>query len=131
LHRRGVTLYLASGTDQGDVIEEAQALGYAEFFEGRIFGAVKDAQVDAKRMILERIIAEHGLSGHQFAMFGDGPLEIRETRKRDGIAVGVASDEAKAAGVNLSKRKRLVRAGADLIIPDYGSWQRLLELLQL
>jgi rfaE bifunctional protein kinase chain/domain len=131
MQRRGVTLYLASGTDQGDVIEEAQALGYAEFFKGRIFGAVKDQQADAKRMILERIIAEHGLSGHQFAMFGDGPLEIRETRKRDGIAVGIASDEAKAAGVNLSKRKRLVRAGADLIIPDFGSWQRLLEMLQL
>jgi len=131
LHQRGITLYLASGTDQGDVIEEAQALGYSGYFEGRIFGAVKDIQADPKRTVLERVIAEHGLSGHQFAMFGDGALEIRETRKRGGVAVGVASDEARAAGVNPTKRKRLVRAGADLIIADYGSWQSLLELLQL
>jgi rfaE bifunctional protein kinase chain/domain len=131
LHRRGITLYLASGTDQGDVIEEARALGYAGFFDGRIFGAVNDPRVDAKMTVLERMISEHGLSGHQFAMFGDGPMEIRETRKRDGVAVGIASDEARAAGVNPAKRKRLVRAGADLIIPDYRSWQDLLRIMQL
>ncbi len=82
LHRRGVTLYLASGTDQADVLAEAQALGYAGYFEGRIFGAGDTLQGDAKRAVLERMRGEHGLSGHQFAMFGDGPLEIRETRKR-------------------------------------------------
>jgi phosphoglycolate phosphatase-like HAD superfamily hydrolase len=131
LHQRGITLYLASGTDQGDVIEEAQALGYAGFFDGRIFGAVNDPRVDAKMTVLERMISEHGLSGHQFAMFGDGPMEIRETRKRGGVAVGIASDEARLAGVNPAKRKRLVRAGADLIIPDFGSWQDLLRILRL
>jgi rfaE bifunctional protein kinase chain/domain len=131
LQRRGITLYLASGTDQGDVIEEAQALGYAGFFDGRIFGAVNDMRVDAKISVLERMNSEHGLSGHQFVMFGDGPMEIRETRKRGGVAVGLASDEARTTGVNPSKRKRLVRAGADLIIPDYGSWQDLLHLLRL
>ena len=131
LHRRGITLYLASGTDQGDVIEEAQALGYADLFDGRIFGAVNDLRVDAKMTVLERMMSAHSLSGHQFAMFGDGPMEIRETRKRGGVAVGIASDEARAAGVNPAKRKRLVRAGADLIIPDYGSWHDLLRLLQL
>ena len=131
LHQRGIALYLASGTDQSDVVEEAQALGYSGFFEGRIFGAVKDVEVDAKGTVLKRIIAEHGLSGHQFAMFGDGALEIRETRKRGGVAVGIASDERRAAGVNPTKRKRLVRAGADLIVADFGSWQSLLEMLQL
>ncbi len=131
LHQRGITLYLASGTDQGDVIEEAQALGYADLFDGRIFGAVNDLRLDAKTTVLERMISEHGLSGHQFAMFGDGPMEIRETRKRGGVAVGLASDETRAAGVSPAKRKRLVRAGADLIIPDFGSWQDLLRILRL
>jgi phosphoglycolate phosphatase-like HAD superfamily hydrolase len=131
LHQRGITLYLASGTDQGDVIKEAQALGYAGFFDGRIFGAINDPRVDAKMTVLERMLSEHGLSGHQFAMFGDGPMEIRETRKRGGVAVGIASDEARLAGVNPAKRKRLVRAGADLIIPDFGSWQDLLRILRL
>ena len=130
LHRRGVTLYLASGTDQADVLEEAQALGYAGYFEGRVFGAADTLQ-DAKRAVLERMMDERGLSGHEFAMFGDGPLEIRETRKRGGVAVGLASDEAHCAGVNPSKRKRLVRAGADLIIADYSAHESLLEMLRL
>ncbi len=42
LRARGVKLYLASGTDQADVAAEAEALGYAGLFEGRIFGAVGD-----------------------------------------------------------------------------------------
>jgi rfaE bifunctional protein kinase chain/domain len=129
LHRRGITLYLASGTDQADVIEEARALGYADFFEGRIFGAVGDIREDAKRTVLDRLQLDQGLSSRQFAVFGDGPLEIRETRKRGGVAIGVASDEVHGAGVNLSKRKRLVRAGADLIIADFGCWQNLLRIL--
>jgi rfaE bifunctional protein kinase chain/domain len=131
LHHRGVILYLASGTDHADVVAEAEALGYAGYFDGRIFGAGHDLRGDAKRMVLERMMGEHGLSGHQFAMFGDGPLEIRETRKRGGVAIGIASDEARAAGVNPSKRKRLVRAGADLVIADYSSYQSLLEMLRL
>ncbi|MFI4890185.1 MAG: PfkB family carbohydrate kinase [Steroidobacterales bacterium] len=129
LHRRGITLYLASGTDQADVIEEARALAYADYFEGRIFGATGDIRVDAKKMILDRMLRDHGLSGRQFAMFGDGPLEIRETRKRSAVAIGIASDEARGAGVNPSKRRRLVRAGADLIIADFGSWESLLRIL--
>ncbi len=131
LHRRGVILYLASGTDQADVIEEAEALGYAKYFEGRIFGAGNDLRSDAKKAVLERMMGEHGLSGHQFAMFADGPLEIRETRKRGGVALGIASDEARGAGVNQAKRKRLVRAGADLVIADYGCAENLLHMLRL
>jgi phosphoglycolate phosphatase-like HAD superfamily hydrolase len=124
-----VILYLASGTDQADVIEEAQALGYAHYFGDRIFGAVADSDTDAKKAVLERLSEVHGLSGRQFAMFGDGPLEIRETRKRGGVSVGIASDEEAAAGVNLAKRTRLIRAGADLIMADYSSLESLLRLL--
>jgi rfaE bifunctional protein kinase chain/domain len=131
LHARGITLYLVSGTDQGEVIEEANALGYAGYFDGRILGATGDVRVEAKKMVLDRLISDDGLSGHQFAVFGDGPVEIRETRKRGGLAVGVASDEANRAGVNASKRKRLVRAGADLIIADFGSCDDLLRILRI
>ncbi len=131
LHQRGVKLYLASGTDQADVIAEAQAMGYAHLFEGRIFGAVGDINVEAKKIVVERIIREHGLAGHQFATFGDGPVELRETQKRGGIAIGVASDEVRRFGLNVSKRKRLIRAGANLIIPDYSQLPQLLRVLQL
>ena len=46
-------------------------------------------------------------------------MEIREVKKKGGLAVGVASDEVRRYGLNLSKRERLIRAGADIIIPDY------------
>jgi rfaE bifunctional protein kinase chain/domain len=131
LHQRGVKLYLASGTDEADVITEAEAMGYAHFFEGRIFGAVGDLNVESKKVVLERIIREHNLFGHHFATFGDGPVEMRETERRGGLCVGLASDELRRFGLNISKRKRLIRAGADLIIPDYGQLKSLLDVLQL
>ena len=131
LYRRGVKLYLASGSDEADVITEAEAMGYAHFFEGRIFGAVGDINVEAKKMVLDRIIRENNLSGHEIATFGDGPVEIRETQRRGGLCVGVASDELRRFGLNLSKRQRLIRAGADLIIPDFSQLQKLLKILQL
>ncbi len=129
LREAGVKLYLASGTDEADVIEEAKAMGYAAMFEGRIFGAVGDVTVEAKKLVLERIVREHRLDGPQFVMFGDGPVEMRETRKRGGICVGVASDELRRFGVNEAKRKRLIRAGADLVVPDFSQVGRLLGVL--
>lgn len=131
LHVRGVKLYLASGTDEADVRSEAEALGYAHLFEGRIFGAVGDIKVEAKKVVLERIIREHDLAGHEFVTFGDGPVEIRETRKRGGICVGVASDEVRRFGLNVSKRARLIRAGAQLIVPDFSQLSALVGLLNL
>ena len=128
---RGVRLYLASGTDQADVAGEAEAMGYAEYFQGGIFGAVGDVKVEAKRVVLERIIGEHGLGGASLVTFGDGPVEIRETHKRGGLCVGLASDELRRFGLNPVKRARLIRAGADLVVPDFTQLDPLLELLGL
>jgi len=129
LRERGIKLYLASGTDEADVRAEAEALGYADLFEGRIFGATGDIKVEAKRMVLERIFREHNLSGSELATFGDGPVEIRETRKRAGVAVGLASDEVRRFGLNPTKRTRLIRAGADLVLPDFSQMGKLLAIL--
>jgi phosphoglycolate phosphatase-like HAD superfamily hydrolase len=129
LHKRGVKLYLASGTDEEEVIAEAKAMGYADLFEGRIFGAVGDIKTEAKRMVLERIMRDYTLAGHQFATFGDGPVEIRETRKRGGFCIGVASDELRRFGWNLVKRTRLIRAGASVVVPDYSQLTALLKVL--
>lgn len=131
LHKRGMKLYLASGSDEADVISEATLMGYAHLFEGHIYGAVGDVKVEAKRMVLERIIRENGLKGHQFATFGDGPVEVRETQKRGGVCIGVASDEVRRFGLNLAKRSRLIRAGANLIIPDFSQLSALLHAMQL
>ena len=129
LARRGVKMYLASGSDQPGVVAEAEALGYAHLFQARIFGATGDIKVEAKRVVLEGIIRRHGLGGGELATFGDGPVEIRLTHKCGGLAVGIASDEVRRFGPNPVKRARLIRAGADLIVPDFTQVNRLLSVL--
>jgi rfaE bifunctional protein kinase chain/domain len=131
LHRRGIKLYLVSGTDQADVVAEAQIMGYADMFEGRIFGAVGDITVEAKKLVVDQIIRENELSGRSFATFGDGPVEMRETRKGGGLPIGVASDEVRGFGWNASKRSRLIKAGANLIVPDFEQLPALLKAMQL
>ena len=129
LRDRGVTLYLASGTDRNDVISEAEVLGYAGIFDGGIYGSVGDISKYSKKMVIEKIMTENHLAGSELAVFGDGPVEIRECRKRQGIAVGLASDEIRRHGLNEGKRSRLVKAGAQIIIPDFSQSNKLVELL--
>jgi len=132
LHQSGVMLYLASGTDEEDVKNEARILGYDHLFEGRIYGAVGDANKEAKKIVLDHILDLIGDSETgQIATFGDGPVEIRETRKRGGLTIGVASNELKRHGLNESKRSRLIKAGADIIVPDFSQLPKLLKLLNI
>ena len=127
---KGIQLYLASGTDQADVDREADMLGYRAVFEGRIFGAVGDVTKEAKRMVLERIMNGIGEDAQdRILVLGDGPVEMREAHKRGGYAVGVASDEIRRYGWNDAKRRRLIEAGADIIIPDFSQLERLIPLL--
>jgi phosphoglycolate phosphatase-like HAD superfamily hydrolase len=132
LQQAGVKLYLASGTDEKDVIAEAEALGYAPLFEGRIYGAVGDVSKEAKRMVLDRILRDIGEGqSSRLVTFGDGPVEIRETRKRNGLTIGLASDEVCRHGLNPAKRSRLIRAGAQVVVPDYSQSDAMLRLLGL
>jgi len=129
LRQRGLTLYLTSGTDREDVVAESQALGYADLFNGGIYGALGDISKYSKKMVLEKIMTENDLRGPELVVLGDGPVELRECRKRDGIAVGVASDEIRRHGLNGEKRTRLIKAGAQLVIADFSHWSDLLRLL--
>lgn len=132
LHAAGIRLFLVSGTDEQDVKQEAKALGYAALFEGRIYGASQDMAHDAKRMVLEKIIREIGPeNAADIVTFGDGPVEIRETRKRGGLAVGLASDERQRFGVQPEKRTRVIRAGAHLVTGDFAQIDALLALLRI
>lgn len=129
LKKRGIKLYLASGTDRHDVIAECEALGYAELFDGGIYGSVGDVTKYSKKMVIEKIMAENNLQGSELVVFGDGPVEIRECRKRDGIAVGIASDEIRRHGLSAEKRTRLIKAGAHVIVPDFSQHEILIKLL--
>ena len=54
---------------------------------------------------------------------------VEEVKHVGGVAVAVASDEVNRRGVNAWKRDRLVRAGADIVIPEYRRAGRLLDYL--
>jgi phosphoglycolate phosphatase-like HAD superfamily hydrolase len=129
LRRRGLTLYLASGTDLKYVREEAALLGLPPYFGPHVYGALDEHQNFSKRMVIERILRDHGLRGEELLGFGDGFVEIEEIKRVGGVAVAVASDEVNRRGVNAWKRDRLVRAGADLVIPEYRRHERLLAWL--
>ncbi len=129
LKRRGVALYLASGTDLKYVRQEAELLGVAGYFGEHVYGALDDYKNFSKQMIIERIVREEGLSRAELLGFGDGFVEIEEVRKAGGVAVAVASDEENRGGVNAWKRQRLVQAGADVVIPEYRQGEGLLRWL--
>ena len=87
--------YLASGTDEPYVLDEAAALRITPYFAG-IYGAQDDYQRFSKKLLIERIIAEQGLSGPEFVAFGDGFVEIEDTVHVGGIGVGVAIRRGRA-----------------------------------
>ena len=129
LRRRGLTLYLASGTDIQYVRREAELLGLTSYFGEHIYGALDDYQKFSKKMVIERILHDHSLAGEELLSFGDGFVEIEEIQRVGGVAVAVASDEVNRRGINAWKRNRLVRAGADIVIPEYRRHEQLLQFL--
>lgn len=132
LREAGLTLFLASGTDEADTRNEAQLLGYADLFDGGIFGSTDESSEDPKRMVIRRILERIGHDGgSRIVTFGDGPVEIRETGRAGGYKVGMAADEVRRYGLDEAKRERLILAGADCIIHDYTQPSALFAMLGL
>jgi phosphoglycolate phosphatase-like HAD superfamily hydrolase len=130
LVNRGCRCYLASGTDEIYVIEEAALLGLRDFFEGGIYGAQTDVMAFSKAMVIQRIFEENNVDGTQLLGFGDGYVEIENVRAAGGTAIAVASDESNKSGKpDAWKRDRLIGAGADIVIPDFRESESLLQYL--
>ena len=131
LAQRGCTLYLASGTDEQYVVEEARLLQIDHFFQGRIYGALDTYQNFSKKMVIERILRENQVAGDQLLSFGDGYVEIENTKEVGGLAVAVASDESHngSGQIDAWKRERLLGVGADVVIPDFRDIAPLLTTL--
>jgi len=129
LRGRGLTLYLASGTDLAFVRKEVELLGLTPYFGKHIYGALDDYRGFSKKMIIDGILSDNNLHGAELLGFGDGFVEIEEVKGVGGVAVAVASDEVNRRGVNAWKRQRLIRAGADIVIPEYRRQERLLRYL--
>ena len=129
LHEMGINCYLASGTDVEFVKNEASLLGVAEYFDGGIFGALREYKKFSKAMIIQKIITDFALSGDELLIIGDGYVEIENAKAVGAIAVGVASVEDNRYNMNADKRERLIRAGADIIISDFREGAKLLDYL--
>ena len=131
LKRRGLPLYLASGTDEYCVKAEAELLGMPHYFGRHIYGALDDYKKFSKKMVIERILRENAIQGDQLLSFGDGYVEIQNTKEVGGLAVAVASDEAHNGSGQFDewKRKRLRGVGADVIVPDFRDVPALMQTL--
>jgi phosphoglycolate phosphatase-like HAD superfamily hydrolase len=131
LRRRGLRLYLASGTDEPFVKAEAELLGLMPYFGSHVYGAVDDYRKFSKRMVIERIMKENQVAGEYLLAFGDGYVEIQNTKEVGGLAVAVASDEAHNGSGEFDswKRNRLQEVGADVVIPDFRDAIPLLQCI--
>ena len=129
VYDRGVRVYIASGTDRDDVRNETDACEIAQWAEGGIWGAIGNVEAYSKDKVIKEIIAENDLQGSELVVVGDGPVEIKNAKSNGGIAVGVASDEVTGHGWNMDKRPRLVKAGCDILIPDFAELDAVTKYL--
>ena len=131
LQRSGLPLYLASGTDEIFVKQEAELLKLTPFFGKHIYGALDDYKQFSKKMVIERILRENSIQGEQLLSFGDGYVEIQNTKEAGGLAVAVASDEAHNGSGRFDewKHRRLLGVGADVVIPDFRDAEALLKCI--
>jgi len=116
---RGLRLYLASGTDDANVKEEADLLDVTRYFEGRVYGAQDDLKSFSKALLVQQILSVASFHPEELLVFGDGYVEIEEVKKAGGLAVGVATAEPECLLLDEWKRQRLIQVGADFIVPNY------------
>lgn len=131
LRSKGVRLSVLSSTVEQRVREEAELLGLASYFEGRIYGSPADPSGFSKRAVFERILQTDNIGGEGLLAFGDGPVEIADARHLGGIAVAVCTDEhVNGSGeYDALKREQLLAAGAHAAIPDFTQAPELLAPL--
>jgi phosphoglycolate phosphatase len=129
LAERGLKMYLASGTDQPYMREEARLLDVAKYFDGRVYGALDDYKSFSKQILIQQLIARAECEGEAFLGFGDGYVEIENVKEVGGVAVGVATAEPECQQVDEWKRRRLAGVGADFIIPNFLCHDELMSAL--
>lgn len=125
---RGIHIFVASGTDHADIVQEAQALGVARYFD-KIAGAPAGRAACSKEAVLKELIEEQRLSGSELLVVGDGKVEIALGVSVGAITLGVASDEVIRTGINVEKVPRLQKAGAHALVGDFLDCSGILEWL--
>ena len=129
LGSRGVRCYLASGTDEEFVKDEAEILEVSRYFDGGIFGALSNYEEFSKEKVIRKILDDFHLDGPELMIIGDGYVEIENARDVGAVAFGVYSEENNRYHMNSDKRERLVRAGAHFLAPDLRQGAAVLDYL--
>jgi phosphoglycolate phosphatase-like HAD superfamily hydrolase len=126
---RDLTIYIASGTDQDDVRNETAKCQIDQWCKGGIFGAIGNVEEYSKDRVIKGLLADFGLHGSELFVVGDGPVEIKNAKSNGAVSIGVASDEVAGFGWNMHKRDRLIRSGADIMVADFGEYEKLAAYL--
>jgi phosphoglycolate phosphatase len=129
LRRRGIRLYMVSGTDDAVVQKEARLFDIVRYFDGGVYGSPGDDSSFSKRGLAEQVVARGEAEGAEILSFGDGHAELEAVKHVGGVAVGLATLEPECDRIDQGKRARLIESGADYIIPNYLCWDELKEHL--
>lgn len=119
LQENGIRCYLASGTDEKDVVYEASLLRLEGVFAGGIHGAHDHMLTCSKELVIRDMLDREGILPNQLVSFGDGYVEVELVANLGGLAIGAATNEKTRQGIDGWKRTRLIAAGAHAIIPDF------------
>ena len=131
LRARGIALTLATGSVLHEVRDETELLDVARYFDAMHGPRTLDDRDFSKGAIIAGLLRERGVDGATLLAFGDGPVEIRETKAVGGIAIAVASDEENhgSGRMDPAKRETLLAVGADGVIADFHAAQQIVEAL--
>lgn len=130
LSKKGIKIYIASGTDDVDLQKEIKLLGITPYIT-QAQGAPHQRKDCPKVEVIQGIIKTQGLQGKNLVVIGDGPVEIEIGKEVGALTLGIASDEVKQAGINPEKYHRLKAAGADYIAGDFSDLDAFKTLLKL
>ena len=129
LYNLGHKLFIASGTDHDDVINEMKVLEIFEFFED-VKGAPTKKIACPKEAIVKHLMEDLNYKGNEIAIIGDGKIEIEIAVRINGKAIGMATEETYQLEVNKRKRKKLIEAGAHIIVPHFKDKEAIIQWIK-
>jgi phosphoglycolate phosphatase-like HAD superfamily hydrolase len=125
LRSRNIKIYMASGTEENYIKEDVKLLRIDNFFDGGVYGSQPDPTAFSKKTMVEKILNENKIDNCELLGIGDGATEIKAVQEVGGFNIGVASDENGKPIIDSWKRRQLITAGADWIIPNYSDVNQL------
>ena len=130
LNDRGLKMYLASGTDEIYMKEEARLLDVARYFDGGVYGALDDYKSFSKKILIQRILSTTDVRGEEILGFGDGYVEIEEVKNGGRRRGGRGDHRTRVPGRStIGSASGLIGVGADYIVPNYLGHEELMRAL--